>query len=108
MGFDVAVRMSIPDGDDFGPDILAPRKLRNHQRASAFASTALPGVAADRLGRGHQDCASPDAPRHRPHHALDTYGHLWPDADESTRTAIGAVIAGRMDSAADPLRTLTT
>jgi hypothetical protein len=39
---------------------------------------------------------------------LDTYGHLWPDADESTRTAIGAVIAGRMDSAADPLRTLTT
>lgn len=26
---------------------------------------------------------------------LDTYGHLWPDADESTRTAIGAVIAER-------------
>ena len=24
---------------------------------------------------------------------LDTYGHLWPDADESTRSAIGAVIA---------------
>jgi len=39
---------------------------------------------------------------------LDTYGHLWPDADESTRTAIGAVIVERMDSAADPLRTLTT
>ena len=39
---------------------------------------------------------------------LDTYGHLWPDADESTRSAIGAVIAERMDSvesAADPLRT---
>jgi integrase len=30
---------------------------------------------------------------------LDTYGHLWPDADESTRTAVGAVIAARMDSA---------
>jgi integrase len=29
---------------------------------------------------------------------LDTYGHLWPDADESTRSAIGAVIAKRMDS----------
>jgi len=28
---------------------------------------------------------------------LDTYGHLWP-ADESTRSAIGAVIAKRMDS----------
>ncbi|MGO9352475.1 MAG: tyrosine-type recombinase/integrase [Mycobacterium sp.] len=39
---------------------------------------------------------------------LDTYGHLWPDADESTRTAIGAVIKQRMDSAeitAYPLRT---
>lgn len=39
---------------------------------------------------------------------LDTYGHLWPDADESTRTAIGEVIAERMDSgtaAADELRT---
>jgi hypothetical protein len=41
----------------------------------------------------------------------DTYGHLWPDADESTRAAIGIVIAERMDSmesAADPLRTQTT
>ncbi|MEZ0363377.1 tyrosine-type recombinase/integrase [Mycobacterium sp. pUA109] len=36
---------------------------------------------------------------------LDTYGHLWPDADESTRTAIGAVIAARMEPAADALRT---
>ena len=42
---------------------------------------------------------------------LDTYGHLWPDADESTRSAVGAVITERMaslESAADPLRTLTT
>jgi hypothetical protein len=23
-------------------------------------------------------------------------GHLWPDADESTRTAVGAVIADRL------------
>lgn len=30
---------------------------------------------------------------------LDTYSHLWPDADESTRSAIGSVIAARMDSA---------
>ncbi|WP_251012455.1 tyrosine-type recombinase/integrase [Rhodococcus erythropolis] len=30
---------------------------------------------------------------------LDTYGHLWPDADESTRLAIDAVITKRMDSA---------
>jgi hypothetical protein len=39
---------------------------------------------------------------------LDAYGHLWPDADESTRSAIGIVIMERMDSidsAADELRT---
>jgi integrase len=39
---------------------------------------------------------------------LDTYGHLWPDAHESTRSAIGAVIKERMDSlgaTADGLRT---
>jgi hypothetical protein len=29
---------------------------------------------------------------------LDTYGHLWREADESTRSAIGAGIAERMDS----------
>jgi integrase len=39
---------------------------------------------------------------------LDTYGHLWPDADESTRTAIGAVIAERMKNTADQLRTKGT
>ena len=29
---------------------------------------------------------------------LDTYGHLWPDADESTWAAVGAVLAARADS----------
>ncbi|MFC5999353.1 tyrosine-type recombinase/integrase [Quadrisphaera sp. GCM10027208] len=28
---------------------------------------------------------------------LDTYGHLWPDADESARAAVGAVLAARAD-----------
>ena len=39
---------------------------------------------------------------------LDTYSHLWPDADESTRSAVGAVIAERMDpkATADGLRTI--
>jgi hypothetical protein len=27
---------------------------------------------------------------------LDTYAHLWPDADESTRAAVGAVITTRL------------
>jgi integrase len=39
---------------------------------------------------------------------LDTYGHLWPDADESTRTAIGVVIAERAKATADQLRTTSS
>jgi integrase len=39
---------------------------------------------------------------------LDTYGHLWPDADESTRTAVGAVIRQRIETTADQLRTRAT
>jgi integrase len=35
---------------------------------------------------------------------LDTYGHLWPDSDETTRAAIGNVIATRVNPA-DFLRT---
>jgi hypothetical protein len=29
---------------------------------------------------------------------LDTYGHLWPDCDDSTRAAIEAVMVARADS----------
>ena len=29
---------------------------------------------------------------------LDTYGHLWPDSDESARAAVGAILATRADS----------
>lgn len=36
---------------------------------------------------------------------LDCYGHLWPDADESTRTAVGAVLAARVDPGKDSSRT---
>ena len=36
---------------------------------------------------------------------LDTYGHLWPDSDDSTRAAIEAVMAARAVAVADSLRT---
>ena len=29
---------------------------------------------------------------------LDTYGHLWPDSDDSTRAAIDRVMAAREDN----------
>jgi integrase len=28
---------------------------------------------------------------------LNTYGHMWPDADESARAAVGVVLAARAD-----------
>ena len=36
---------------------------------------------------------------------LDVYEHMWPDADEPTRAAVGAAIAARRETIADALRT---
>jgi integrase len=36
---------------------------------------------------------------------LDTYGHLWPDSDDSTRAAIDVVMTARAENLADFLRT---
>lgn len=38
---------------------------------------------------------------------LDTYGHLWPDTDESTRQVIAGVITERMDSSSTAYRLRT-
>jgi Phage integrase family len=36
---------------------------------------------------------------------LDTYGHLWPDSDDSTRAAIDVVMTARVENLADYSRT---
>ncbi|MBL3689639.1 tyrosine-type recombinase/integrase [Leucobacter chromiireducens] len=36
---------------------------------------------------------------------LDTYGHLSPDSDESSRAAVSAVVVTRPKAAADSVRT---
>jgi integrase len=36
---------------------------------------------------------------------LDTYGHLWPDSDDSTRAAIDVVMTARVENLADSPRT---
>jgi integrase len=36
---------------------------------------------------------------------LDTYGHLWPDSDDSTRAAIDAAMTARAEALADSSRT---
>jgi integrase len=48
--------------------------------------------------------------QHRVRHAsakttLDTYGHLWPDTDESTRTAVERVMSAKLADSADSMRT---
>ena len=48
--------------------------------------------------------------QHRLRHAsakttLDTYGHLWPDSDESTRAAVEGVMNGKITNLADSVRT---
>lgn len=48
--------------------------------------------------------------QHRLRHAsakttLDTYGHLWPDTEETTRAAVGSVMKGMIQKTADPVRT---
>jgi hypothetical protein len=37
--------------------------------------------------------------------AAHTYGHMWPDKDESARAAVSEVLAARTDYRADCLRT---
>jgi integrase len=36
---------------------------------------------------------------------LNTYSHLWPDSDESTRTAVEALMTSKINTLADPVRT---
>ena len=36
---------------------------------------------------------------------LDTYGHMWPDKDESARAAVSAAFADRPATRADSMRT---
>lgn len=48
--------------------------------------------------------------QHRLRHAsakttLDTYGHLWPDSDESTRTAVERIMSRKISIPADSSRT---
>jgi len=102
-----------------GPWVIE-RAVRDAKAALAKQSTALPEkfsfhdlrhYLASLLIASGADIKTVQA---RLRHAsarttLDTYGHLWPDADESTRTAISVVIAERMDSGnatADKLRTV--
>ena len=94
--------------NDFGGQ-LSPTSLEVAMRA---ARTAVPGLPA---GFRYHDLrhyfasmliasgADVKVVQARMRHAsakttLDTYGHLWPDSDDSTRDAIDIVMAAREDN----------
>jgi len=64
------------------PD-LHPHQLRHTAASLAIASGADVKVVQARLRHASAKTT------------LDTYGHLWPDSDDSTRAAIEAVMAAR-------------
>ena len=73
-----------------------PEGFRFHDLRHYFASFLI-GAGADvkivRARLGHASATT-----------VDTYAHLWPDTEESTRAAIGAALTAR----GDPLRTKKT
>lgn len=82
---DRAVREARPGIEDL------PEQFSFHDLRHYFASVLIASGASIKTVQARMRHASAKT-------TLDVYGHMWPDADESTRSAIGAVIAARMDS----------
>ncbi len=68
-----------------------PDAFRFHDLRHYFASLLIASGADVKVVQARLRHASAKT-------TLDTYGHLWPDSDESTRAAVGAVLAARADS----------
>ena len=75
-----------------------PADFRYHDLRHYFASLLIASGADVKVVQARLRHASAKT-------TLDTYGHLWPDSDDSTRAAIEAVMAARADAVADSLRT---
>jgi integrase len=58
--------------------------------ASSFASLLIASGAGDMTVQVRLRHASAKT-------TLDTYGHIWPDRDESTRAAVEAVLTARTE-----------
>jgi integrase len=68
-----------------------PGEFRYHDLRHYFASLLIASGADVKLVQARVRHASAKT-------TLDTYGHLWPDTEESTRAAIDAVVSARADS----------
>jgi integrase len=67
-----------------------PDRFRFHDLRHYFASLLIASGASVKAVQARLRHASATA-------TLDTYGHMWPDSDEATRTAVETVLAARAD-----------
>jgi integrase len=75
-----------------------PGGFRYHDLRHYFASLLIASGADVKVVQARLRHASAKT-------TLDTYGHLWPDRDESTRAAADAVLRERLSIPADSVRT---
>ena len=68
-----------------------PGDFRFHDLRHYLASLLIASGADVKVGQARLRRASVTT-------TLNTYAHLWPDADESARAAVGLVLAARADS----------
>jgi len=68
-----------------------PDGFRYHDLRHYFASLLIDSGANVKVVQARLRHASATT-------TLDTYGHLWPDSDEATRSAVEAVLVARADS----------
>jgi integrase len=71
-------------------DVGLPAGFRYHDLRHFFSSLLIASGANVKVVQARLRHASATT-------TLDTYGHLWPDSDESTRTAVEAVLVARAD-----------
>jgi integrase len=68
-----------------------PAAFRFHELRHYYASLLIADGASVKVVQARLRHASAKT-------TVDVYGHLWPDSDESTRTAVEAVLVARADS----------
>ena len=68
-----------------------PAGFRFHDLRHYFASMLIASGSDVKVAQARLRHASAKT-------TLDTYGHLWPDSDDSTRAAVAAVFVARADS----------
>jgi len=75
-----------------------PEGFRYHDLRHFYASLLIASGADVKVAQTRLRHASATT-------TLNTYGHLWPDSDDSTRAAIDDVMTARAEALADSLRT---